>query len=271
MPASADCHFARGRTHAVCEDYAIARMAFAAVSDGCSSSANTDWGARFIARAASMQYAEARQLTEEAELSGTGIAIRAYHMRMACGLHGTALDATLLAAYRTDDVVEVRAWGDGIIAARLRETGEWEYNIIEYLHNAPAYLSYLLDSDRMGEYLSQTGAKRTVSTHLPDGLVSSDEHEGFPHNGDGFTFETRHYDVVALLSDGAQTFQRTVGRSPVHVTTAQALEHLLDIRGTVGEFVTRPVKAFLTKHNPKEGWYHTDDLAVAALYTGEAP
>ena len=55
--ATADAHFSIGKTHRVCEDYARAGLlpdgrAFAIVSDGCSSSPDTDFGSRLMTIAA---------------------------------------------------------------------------------------------------------------------------------------------------------------------------------------------------------------------------
>ena len=48
----ADAYFEIGATHLVCQDYALAfannEYAYAIVSDGCTSSPNTDIGARLI-------------------------------------------------------------------------------------------------------------------------------------------------------------------------------------------------------------------------------
>lgn len=264
-----DCYFARGRTHLVCQDYALARPGFAAVSDGCSSSEDTDWGARFLARAAHMQWAE------EGALWGTRIAARATHMRRAAQLPGTALDATLLTVTQGENGVEVHAWGDGVIAARLRGTQAWEYTLIEYEMNAPAYLSYIADGDRLGEYMAQTEARRTIETYLlsPDGdseLIEEREEGGeYPPDGDVFGFDPDMFDVVAVVTDGLQTFQSMEHRMPVHVRLTQAFLPLLDIHITTGRFITRPAKAFLLKQCAKQQWHHNDDLAVAALHTGE--
>ena len=53
---TADAYFAIGRTHDVCQDYALASddvpKTWALVSDGCSSSPASDIGARLLGRAA---------------------------------------------------------------------------------------------------------------------------------------------------------------------------------------------------------------------------
>ena len=91
----------------------------------------------------------------------------------------------------------------------------------------------------------------------------------FPYDGDHFEFPINEYDVVAVMSDGVETFQKKEGRSVSMISHMEAVEKLLDIKGTNGEFITRPARWMLDKFCPANGWHHTDDVAVAAIYTGE--
>lgn len=265
-----DCYFAKGKTHRICEDYALAPNDYVAVvTDGCSSSGNTDWGARFIARAAALQW------DATGEPVGSRIAFRADYMRLGAGLHQTSLDATLLMAYWTADAVEVRAWGDGVIYARRRD-GSSEFYLIEYLFNAPAYLSYLLDEERLNTFLSNTRAEREVHRYTAQWtndeftmMSETTRRSDFPYDGDHFEFPADDYDVVAVLSDGVQSFQMKEGRALQNVPVPDVLDRMLDIKGTKGEFITRPARWMLDKFCPKNGWHHNDDVAVAAIHVGD--
>jgi hypothetical protein len=269
---ASDCHFAQGKTHDVCQDYAMALRNAIVVSDGCSSSFNTDWGSRFLARAAMME------VLDQEWAYGDRILSQAAQMLLGTGLGTSALDATLLVAWKADDLVLVRVWGDGIVSARRRDTGLWEHHVIEYDQNFPAYLSYMLDGARMDKFMEHTSGKRKTSLYAPTedgeyGLPDLSYAEGFPYEGIAFEFDEAVYDMVALCSDGVQSFQQPEG-SPTSkrfmpVPLTEVLGLLLDVRGTAGEFIKRPMKWLLNKHCAKWRWHHYDDVAVAALYLGD--
>ncbi|MBM3457554.1 MAG: protein phosphatase 2C domain-containing protein, partial [Armatimonadetes bacterium] len=107
----ADAAFRMGCTHSVCQDYAVALRATAAggpailLADGCSSSPDTDVGARLLARATARVLESVATLAPrtlpEAQRSGVE---RAHRAAADLGLPAGALDATLL----------VLAAGDGV-------------------------------------------------------------------------------------------------------------------------------------------------------------
>jgi len=264
----ADCYFAIGKTHRICEDFAWADgLSLAVISDGCSSSHNTDWGARFLCRAAQLTWDRVGD-PQVRQIIG-----RADYMRYGADLHPTCLDATLLVAFPELEGIEVRAWGDGVVAARQRdEPHAWDISVIHYRYGAPGYPSYLLDPDRMETFLSETSAQREILSCVLEGdksLWASEAREGFPHEGDAFEFPRDKYDLVVLASDGVQSFQQKDGREMRTLDTLTVLRALLDFKGTGGEFVTRQVRWFLRKFCPNNGWHHNDDLAVAAIYMEE--
>lgn len=264
-----DCYFTMGRGHTVCEDYAMAPTdTMVVLSDGCSSSEHTDWGARFLCRSMQMCWEHNGEPIER------HIAMRADYMRLGSDMPPSCLDATLLVAVVEVNEVKVTAWGDGAIGARRRDTGKWEFITISYRYNAPAYLSYTLDDDRMETFLEGTGAIRTVTTHNdPDENGLYDTHnelrEGYPRGGDTWAFDIDTYDIVVLVSDGAESFQRKDGRNVASVPVCEVLNQLLDIKGTEGEFISRAARWFTNKFCPANNWHHHDDLSVAGIFLGE--
>lgn len=261
---SYDAYFAKGKAHKVCEDYAFARPEVAVVSDGCSSSPDTDWGARFLCQSALLRAAGLGAWEE----AGQAMMVDAKLMQESCRLPVDCLDATLLAIVPGAEP-HVRVWGDGVVVMRYRESGDLLVHIIEYDSNAPAYPSYLLSESRYAVYMANTGrAKRTlVLKHVNSGGTVAGESvtdlTGFPLDGDVLPIDPNLFDLVAVFTDGVQSFQRREGRHLVPVDVLEVLGHL-NFRGQ-GEFVTRTMRWFLNKFCSKEGWQHTDDLGVAAM------
>lgn len=287
MKARADAFFAQGKTHMVCQDYALARAdkdAYAIVCDGCSSSPRTDVGARLVAHATALHmrwlhnvepaFADRERMIIDAAANAAN--------EIDLDLH--ALDATVIAARTGVDkegsqgvIVSMR--GDGVLVARHRTGGHHVIYTVDHEENAPRYLSYDIDTQRLEGYLNKFGEKscsrvyisRWVEHRAADGWAPnlSTDFEGHPED---WFFAADEYDLVMVLSDGARTFQRVVqsrsGTSQylVNVPLEQVVGHLLDIKGTKGAFLQRRCHKFLTKFCAAEGWQHADDFSAAAIY-----
>lgn len=270
MDTNADAFFAIGKTHMVCQDYARAGRTktgapYAIVCDGCSSSTDTDFGSRLLAVAAEVQL-QAGILPDAART----VDILKCNLDW-LGLNPRCFDSTMLAALLDGKYVRVRMWGDGVVAARRRD-GKIEIVTVEHTKGAPGYVSYGLSEDRRLGYLAEFGNKYNISK------LSSDEdyHESFvgieaPLQDWSFDVET--YDLVAVLSDGAQSFQclsqTDTSRTLIDIPVREVLREMLAVRSVRGEFIKRRTNKFLTKTCPPLFWQHADDLAIAAIWLGE--
>lgn len=280
---NADAIFAIGKTHTVCQDYTRAGRTperngrpgrpYAIASDGCSSSPDTDFGSRFLAVAA----IQALDLYGDNLVERGEWAVWRAKEAVPGGLSTRCLDATMLAAYERDDgLIQAVAWGDGVIFA-LGQNGDvtaWEIDFGGF----PAYLSYLLDPDRLRGYVAEGHGKRTVRLWV-NGVLKSTDEDCITASGDrtlrydGFAF-TQVFDpaavkMVGVATDGLMSFRRTDTHEPVPL--AQVIPHVVDVRVPKGEFIQRSSGCFLTKTCPKLGWQHTDDYGVAALWMGAQP
>jgi len=269
-----DACFAIGKTHKVCQDYALAGKtandrSFAVVCDGCSSSPDTDFGARLLTRAA------VQHLSTFGEgFDSERAAWLADGWRTALNLPSTALDATLMAAFETDDKqVRIIVAGDGVVAARRRDTGLYDYWAVRYPSGAPGYLTYLLDPERKKAFLDQTQGMRAieVSWGIPDAperppptAFGWDEGD----NGPVWTLDRDPavYDLVVVMSDGVESFQRPAGTRLESIPLREVLDQVMSVKGGTGEFLTRRLNRFLTKFCTQNGWQHYDDFAVAGLF-----
>lgn len=262
--AIADVSFSIGKTHDVCQDYGVAddprqsdlseSGAVAVVCDGCSSSQDTDMGARLLARSAILT----RPFDPEVVIQ------RANQYRTALELDQHALDATLLMARETPEGdAEVFVCGDGVVVARRRNGTGYDHWTLSFNLNAPEYLSYRLDAGRYAEYQKAGGGVLTVGGRCPpveDCLQARVQGVHFYH-----VFPKDLYDVVLVMSDGAESFQKRDGTRLVSVPLTEVLDQVLDLKVLTHGFLRRRMGKFLGKFCVTNGWQHYDDFAVGGL------
>lgn len=273
MQTNADAFFTIGKTHMICQDYARAGRAkngnaYAVVCDGCSSSPDTDFGARLLAIAAEIQLQSG--LMPEIDRTIEMLKINLDWV----GLKGYCFDATMVAALLEEGQIRVRMWGDGVIVGK-RRNGQLLIHSVEHTKGAPHYVSYHLDEDRFQGYLAKFGNAYRILT-LDQALKGQDDiaywntQVGVEAPFADWKFDTSEFELVALMSDGASSFQcvasTSTSRSSMAVPLEEVVPDLLQIKSTTGEFVRRTVHKFLNKACPTRNWFHTDDLAVAALW-----
>ena len=278
---NADSAFQMGSTHAVCQDYAVAGACTADVdgagapcrpyvilSDGCSSSPDTDIGARLLVKAAE------RLLRESGGPHADGLAeLHAEAARLALswaellGLRPQAVDATLLTAHLDGEELVVGCSGDGVVC--LQTTGgALDVHVVSYPGGYPVYPAYAHQPARL-QALADGGRARKEVTRL---RAASAEERLWPaqvSDGGGltevFAVKAAGYRFASLLSDGVQSFL-DAGRAEA-VPLESVLPELVSFKNTRGAFVGRRMKGFL-KDCRQKGWRHGDDLSLAALHLG---
>ncbi|MFN2514557.1 MAG: protein phosphatase 2C domain-containing protein, partial [Pyrinomonadaceae bacterium] len=125
-----DSAFIIGATHAVCQDYAVAgnglpthqardenspAAPYLILSDGCSSSPDTDIGARLLVKAAEQILLVYRPLASELPEMHKESAQRALTWAGLAGLSPQVVDATLLTAHVRGDELILGCSGDAVI------------------------------------------------------------------------------------------------------------------------------------------------------------
>jgi hypothetical protein len=263
----ADSFFRMGATHHVCQDYAASGesngLAYAAISDGCSSSPDTDFGARFMVQAFKNGVGW--------DPSAYAIACAAARMADAARLSARCLDATLLMAIMGDLHAELWRAGDGIVAWRRRD-GTWFYNHVSFGSNAPRYLSYQLSPDLERAHRDLSPMVTVTSGLRVAGSATWQVETGSYPIGACSPFECwyidrRDCDLALVCSDGLESF---VDSNSAPVPLHGVLDELLAFKGLQGQFVARRCARFL-KTCASRGWSHGDDLAVAGIYLGDVP
>lgn len=253
--------------------------AFAILSDGCSGSPNTDFGSRFLTRAAHWAL---NQFNGSFPSGGLHVTASAFASQMAssCNIEFECLDATLLMAVEGSsggsEGVWVLVFGDGVVAARHRNSHETTLYSIEFPHGYPAYLSYLLDIERLKGYVKHTnGQPALLHSYIKDGEVTiTTPFPFFDLSSNEWSvpfmcfFPSDEYDVVSLFSDGIDSFD-PVGRSmpTPYLETVDFVRDFLSFKGHVGEFVVRRAKRAISKFRDM-GYVHSDDFSMAAIHMG---
>jgi hypothetical protein len=272
----ADDHFSIGSAHTVCQDYTRSRNTTtdgflggtcAIVSDGCSASKDSDFGARFMTLCALKEGSlngilpmEASRIASGAETAG-GILLKTF-------LDRECLNATcLFAGVRKDGLVQVQAFGDGVIVVRRRDGSIETYEVDH--GGIPAYPAYLLDPELAEQYKAEMTGKLKVKVTVDGKTVDVWDISCKKWPEFSFTVDPADTDLVVLMTDGAQSFQNMTGMAPVPVPLAEVVSHVLDFKSMTGSFLNRRLHAFETKECPKLGWRHYDDFGVAALWMME--
>jgi hypothetical protein len=288
-----DSAFRIGKTHSVCQDYALSYVgldgaeAIAVVSDGCSGAPDTDIGARLIARACVKQLRGFTLFDTTAEALADCTMWRADAWRQRLELEATACEATCLAIASRGNLLKAYLYGDGwLFAERLDGT-------IEFIHSwfrtaprsvsIPLYLSYIrqLGFNRSA-VLEEFGVEswewvKSRARLSRDGVwteVSETNEPAEPScllRGE-LTFPAQDYRLMGVLSDGADSFMRTVqtatSKQVIAVPFPEIAAKLLRFPDVDGPFATSRLKQF-EKWCDKENVFHSDDLAMAAITFSE--
>ena len=233
-----------GSTHAVCQDYAIAKRDYVILSDGCSSSPDTDIGARLLVRALDQQLsADATKQIAELHADAARTALGWADM---LALPPQSVDATLLSAHVTDDELIIASSGDGVIILES-QSGALDVRPISSPSGYPFYPSYLHQPDRLSEMVSHQRCTETIV----------------------FKLNAAAYKYAAIASDGLTSFFHTNetanGKRVEPVRLADVLAELWSFKNSHGAFVARRLKRFKKDTH----WQHADDLALAVLHLGD--
>lgn len=276
---NSDCGFFIGTDHKVCQDYAVARNnpdgSYVIIADGCSSSPDTDIGARFLVKAAeSFIYQievgrdplRSLQLYHEQSARFAALSMKFLRLDPSC------LDATILTIKAVDGMFTASCYGDGVVAmARL--DGKVDVYSVEFVEGYPQYVSYTLDALRRNQFDAQktTNFKEVTHQVIPDTEPNAIV-DVSPNVIEFHTGSAKDYYCVAVLSDGVHSFTETVENGSSITTRSvpmsEVVAQLLAFKSTKGDFVYKRLQAF-EKTCLTKGWQHHDDLSLGVVYLGK--
>jgi hypothetical protein len=281
MP-SANSIYVKGHSHSVCQDYARGGslrycgedVFYGIISDGCSSSPDTDIGARsLVLEAERLLNNDGRLLNLECVVNNCYEHITTYP-----NLSNLCLDATLFAMYTLPHDIRVHMSGDGIFVARHRGTQKFDVIRVRFPNGAPWYLSYSLDKNRFGALMNERLCVQKEYFFLDIKTRTTEHRETFcttitPQNSRGFFVDDMIYrlkdlyDLYLIMSDGVESFVHKKTR--VSIPFEVVLYELLSFKNFNGtEWLTRRVKRAIAEFE-KQDLIHDDDISIAAIYLGE--
>ncbi len=264
MKIVTDSHYSIGKTHLVCEDYACHGhdpMPYVILSDGCSSSENTDVGARLLALNARQSISQF--LTTSHWDMGRRITDLSAQQADSLGLPLSALNATLIVAFFHQDQVSVHLYGDGCVIIQDHD-GNLQAIQIEYAGNAPYYLSYLKDAGLETRYLEKLGRQTKIVKSLSNNEVTSKRCDY--NTSSIFDCNVAEFKALAVATDGLSSFV-DVGAGQDRDLLEVAKEFMA-FKNINGDFVKRRMRRALTTYR-QQGIHNSDDIGFGAFIKDE--
>ncbi len=275
---NADSTLNIGSTHSLCQDYVIARDGsreehgpYVILSDGCSSSSDTDIGARLLVKA--MDQALAAQALSDMEDLHKQSALIALSWATQIGLSAESADATLMTTHVRGDDLIVACSGDGVIVLESH-TGVLDVFEISSPSGYPFYPSYIHQPERLAELVDNDRRRKHVR-HFCRAAASELFKLIEEATSDALTevlsLKVSDYKYAAVASDGIHSFfhtqQSTSGKRVEAVSLTETLDLFWSFKNSQGAFVERRMKRF-RKDAQAKGWQHGDDLSIGVIHLG---
>lgn len=273
---NSDSAFYIGTKHEVCEDYALHAPDHILVSDGCSSSPQTDCGARIVCLTASKY--------QTYKMPRAALAPLATKMGQLIGASEDSLDVTLLSGhFNNDGNFAIQMFGDGNIVFETK-SGIMYVISANYKRSAPYYVSYLHDVENDKLWSNISGNSYEVKLIIIDGenirTYKTDEKYSFNKDlipSQDFSFSPKGNRLIldpssirwaALSSDGLEAFYEYIvtdtSKYLKPIPFLDVVQEFFKIRNTKGSFVQRRMNMF-RKACERKGWYNGDDISVAIM------
>jgi len=255
-----DSVYVIGKSHRVCQDYAmhgcIDGNPYFIISDGCSSSKDTDIGARILAHSAKTCLTEDIFNSKNHEKSyysfGHNVIDKATLDINNLKLNPECLDATLIVGFVYNNDLEIYVYGDGCIMYTGTDL-KWRCINIKFQTGAPYYLSYWNNKERRNEYL------KTFK-----GLRITDYLNGFTIKESVLSSNCFYFGNISgsalVASDGMSSFFKYAYTQNISTT----VKDFTQFKSMTGEFLKRRLNRYVQDMN-KQGLYHYDDIAIAGI------
>lgn len=259
-----------GNSHIINQDYASVGsfkyldkdFSFAIVSDGCSSSENSEIGSMVLTNVT-------KKLLKSGLLSydllKTNIPEHARLVLENLGISDfSVLDATLiiLLINETDNRFTVYFYGDGFL--KIQYLDQTVIKGLEYSKNSPNYISYNLTPDRLSTYnnYEQSLTVSTYNININNEYTSSKEVKKSTDQV-MFQYSLEGVKTISIMTDGVESL-KDVNTSESE-DTVNVIESITDFKNFNGNFLVRRYNAF-KRTVLKTSIVHQDDLTIATAY-----
>lgn len=280
-----DAAFTIGKTHAVCQDYAIAGKNSIVISDGCSGSAFSDIGSRILSITAMSKMAELCNLEY---FDGKECVLLANPIIKMLNLPKECLDATLFGATVFPRGLDVIGQGDGTIAVKTKNEDIVVIDI-SYEDNHPFYMNYLYDNrENYIKWREKHNKQKTeIFTIRHNGDIDRHEDRSCPmdkidigtfcYRDNGILLDIDEDDMgsiefIAIMSDGIHSFYQTIetetSKQNQPISYFDVLKRLLNFKNYNGRFVQRRLNRFI-RDCAKDNWHYADDVSLGVIYVGD--
>lgn len=293
---TSDSYIEIGSSHNICQDYAIngdyADLSYIAVSDGCSSSPDTDIGSRimclsfrtaldnFIRSPLFPQFDIVNRPNEFGDILAYSMQENIRRTIDQFRLPLNTMDATLVACIIYNGKIFPFIWGDGYI--------KFDFNYddfslafgVKYETNAPYYLSYMLDANRNKAYMDQYGQGLVYHyqynfKHNTKSLLFCDPIATRNSNGMfASCYELKDIKSISVFSDGVESFNYSANKLSLgQVDSTQSevvkseftwMNKFTSFKNVHGDFVKRRLKRERLDAI-KNGIEHFDDISIATM------
>jgi hypothetical protein len=289
-----DSYIEIGNSHNVCEDHAlngtIHDIPFIVISDGCSSSKETDFGSRILTHSFVKSISGLELFKNSPFLKEDNKILLEFiknsvlsNIRTVCNLFNLPYDicdATLLFAFVLDDRLYWGLRGDGNIFIKFKNYSTWIN--IKFTSGAPYYLSYDLSNTRNMGYLSDplmgknnSSIKRSIIDFSNSGKMLKTEDELSIKTVLFESISLDDFQYIMLSSDGMETYNHSHKRLCADPKPSQEeidslvpfsmIERFSAYKNFNGEFVKRRMKRLKQEINDIRA-EHFDDISCATLY-----
>ena len=285
MLINTDSFLTKGTSHPICQDYCLAGiqsynkdgkntdLPYAIISDGCSSSPETDFGSRILSTVARRIIPN---ITEPNYLSMAGlggiIISRSEEIIRNLG-NSQSLDATLYLMMIKNDLVHIYRWGDGYVIIK-KKSGEIRIHEIEYPSGFPYYLNYTFNQERLNifgqkckDFPIVLNSYTSESGNMADVIKHSYTRE-FQCDIDRLLVDLSSNDIQSILvcSDGLGAFvKKEPEKNLESVSPLYIAGKLIAIKGGKGKFLQRRCARMLDDLK-SEYIQPMDDFSVAGYY-----
>jgi serine/threonine protein phosphatase PrpC len=228
--------------HDYCQDYTINSkvndVEFGVLCDGCTSSTDTDIGARILSHTTKKYIKHEfnddlfKQIIKESKVKNEYI----------FGLDNSSLYSTLMVMKHQNNCVNIACFGDGFIIEKYKD-GRIIIHEIFNKYNAPYYLIYQIDN-LIYQYINEFGNINVVKTiELPKNItLKTDKFNVIDCVGVYKTYNNLdELDLLAICSDGLNSFSK----DEVKIDLNEIIDKLFNFKNArSGDFVKRRVKSF---------------------------